>query len=747
MKPIRKEVSWKFLDEFRGKVFNTTWPTLPQVLHISQIRFPDRPCFVDFEGIGGAKNSLTYTHVWNKVTELSNWLAANGVKKGDRVAVSGKNSPEWATVYFAAMNAGAVTVPIDYALHENEIENLLNAAEPAVFFVDEEKFEIFSKKKNGVKVFSLSPKYEKQYVYNLKTSKKVSLPEVSEKDTAAILFTSGTTGIPKGVMLSHENLVSDCFIAQQNLIILESDVFYALLPLHHAYTMQAAMICPLSCGASIVFGKSMAVSRLMKELKEGGITLMLGVPLLYNKLYSGILKGIAAKGKMTSVLVKFLMNICYFVKVVFKKNIGSTLLKSVLEAANLTTIRVAICGGGPLASSVFKGYNALGIDFIQGYGLTETSPIIALNPLEHFKIESVGQDFSPWEEIKIINPNEDGIGEIVVKGPMVMQGYYNMPDETKAVFTDDGFFKTGDLGWMDKDRYIMLSGRAKNVIVTDGGKNVYPEEIEDSFQLYYDVEQIMVRSYIMDAEHKSEGIEAMIYPSDDMISRTGAERSAAANDESILSELKVIVDKVNKTLQPYARISKITVLSEPLEMTTTKKVKRNLIASQNAEKKSAAEQASEKKSASKTAPSAEKSAEKTPAAKPAEKSAAKTAVPKKAAKPATADAETSAEKPASKTAKPKKTAASKTTAEKAAASKSAAGKKTASKPAAEKAAPKKTSAASASKTAAKAPAKKSAAKSETAVSEKKAKPAAKKSSAKSSAENPKPAAEKPAKKK
>ena len=406
------------------------------------------------------------------------------------------------------------------------------------------------------------------------------------------------------------------------------------------------MICPVSCGASIVFGKSMAVSRLMKELKEGGITLMLGVPLLYNKLYSGILKGVAAKGKAVSLLIKFIMNLSYFVKIVFKKNIGHFLLKSVLEAANLTTIRVAICGGGPLASSVFKGFNAMGIDFIQGYGLTETSPIVALNPLEHFKIESVGQDFSPWEEVKIINPNEEGIGEIVIKGPMVMKGYYNMPDETKAVFTEDGYFKTGDLGWMDSEHYIMLSGRAKNVIVTDGGKNVYPEEIEDSFQLYYDVEQIMVRSYIMDEEHKSEGIESLIYPSDDMLARLGVERKDSANSDAVFAELKAIVDKVNKTLQPYARISKITVLQEPLEMTTTKKVKRNLLNVKNTEKAPAKKTA--KSAAKKTTakPAAEK---KTVAVKKTVKASAKTEVKKAPSKTAAKAASKPAVKPASKT--------------------------------------------------------------------------------------------------
>ena len=613
MKAIRDDVSWRFLDEYRGKFFKSNWPTLPQMFRISVERWPDNICFVDFDGNGGSKQSYTYTQVWRNVETLAQWMISNGIKKGDRVAVSGKNSPEWATVFIASMLAGAIACPMDYALHNNEIANLIKTAKPKMLFVDEEKYAWFQKNHLGTKVFSLSPKNAKTFVYNLPVLKKApAYPEVSDKDTAAILFTSGTTGTPKGVMLSHENLVSDCFIAQQNLILLDTDVFYNLLPIHHAYTMQAALICPLSAGCSIVFGKSMAVTRLLKELREGKITVMLGVPLLYNKLYTGILKGVAAKGKAVELLIKFLMNVSYGVKKILGVNVGKYLLHSVLDAANISTIRVAICGGGPLASSIFKGYNALGIDFIQGYGLTETSPIIALNPMEHFKIESVGMDFSPWEEIKILNPNEQGIGEIAVKGPMVMQGYYNMPYETAEMFTKDGFLKTGDLGWMDKEHYLMLSGRAKNLIVTEGGKNVYPEEIEDAFQLEYDVEQIMVRGYVANEETKSEEIEALVYPSDDLLARLEIDRANAARDKRVYDEIKLIVDKINKGLQPYARVSKITILDKALEMTTTRKIKRGSVAKAEPKKT-----APEKKAA---APKAKPAATKAKA--PAKKAAA-----------------------------------------------------------------------------------------------------------------------------
>ncbi|MBQ6028262.1 MAG: AMP-binding protein [Treponema sp.] len=681
MKAIRDDVSWRFLDEYRGKFFKSNWPTLPQMFRVSVERWPDNVCFVDFDGNGGTKQSYTYTQVWRNVETLAQWMISNGIKKGDRVAVSGKNSPEWATVFIASMLAGAIACPMDYALHNAEIANLIKTAKPKILFVDEEKYDWFQKNRLGCKVYSLSPKEPKTFVYNLPAPKKLSAyPEVSDKDTAAILFTSGTTGNPKGVMLSHENLVSDCFIAQQNLVLFDTDVFYNLLPIHHAYTMQAALICPLSAGCSIVFGKSMAVTRLLKELREGKITVMLGVPLLYNKLYTGILKGVAAKGKAVELLIKFLMGVSYGIKKALGVNVGKYLLHSVLDAANISTIRVAICGGGPLASSIFKGYNALGIDFIQGYGLTETSPIIALNPMEHFKIESVGMDFSPWEEIKILNPNEQGIGEIAVKGPMVMQGYYNMPYETAEMFTKDGFLKTGDLGWMDKEHYLMLSGRAKNLIVTEGGKNVYPEEIEDAFQLEYDVEQIMVRGYVANEETKSEEIEALVYPSDDLLARLEIDRVNAAKDKRVYDKIKLIVDKINKGLQPYARVSKITILDKALEMTTTRKIKRGSVG--KAEPK-------------KTAPAKKAAASK--AKTPAKKAPAKKAVPAKKASAAKPKAKPAAKKVAEKKAPAVKKPAAKKPAVKKAPAKA---KMPAKKPAAAKKAPAK----------AKAPAKKPAAK-------------------------------------
>jgi long-chain acyl-CoA synthetase len=220
-----------------------------------------------------------------------------------------------------------------------------------------------------------------------------------------------------------------------------------------------------------------------------------------------------------------------------------------------------------LAPEVFRAYNQLGIDFVQGYGLTEASPIIALNPKERYKERSVGK-ILPLLDVKIINPDADGNGELVLKGPIVMQGYYNLPEATAEIFTGDGYLKTGDVGYLDRENYLFLTGRAKNVIVTEGGKNVFPEELESQFQLFDEIEQILVRGYTLPENPQAEEIEALVFPNKEVLKgeREGTE-----------TRVRAIVDQVNKGLLPYQKISRVRVLDEPMEMTTSKKIKRHSV--------------------------------------------------------------------------------------------------------------------------------------------------------------------------
>jgi long-chain acyl-CoA synthetase len=295
--------------------------------------------------------------------------------------------------------------------------------------------------------------------------------------------------------------------------------------------------------------------------------------MLFNKLLAGILRGIRAKGPIVYGLISALMGFSGFIKKVFKVNPGKKIFHAVLEQASLSTLRVCICGGGPLAPSVFRKYNQLGIDFVQGYGLTETSPIINLNPITHYKETSVGK-VVPQADMKILNPDDRGIGEVIVKGPMVMKGYYEMPGETAASFTADGYLKTGDLGYLDEENYLYLTGRAKNLIVTEGGKNVYPEEIENEFQLFDEIDQILVRGFVVDKKMKIEGIEALVYPNIEAFKGPGG---AVKGKDEIKTRIERIIAEVNQRLLPYQKIERVAILDDPMEMTTTKKIKRDTI--------------------------------------------------------------------------------------------------------------------------------------------------------------------------
>jgi len=564
------EKPWMFLDDYRGKEFSGEWPTLPELFKITASRYPDRACFTVFEP---ERVSLNYTEALKIIKALALWLHSEGISRGDRVAVTGKNSPEWAIAYLGILFAGAVVVPIDYQLKTEECDLLIKTSEAKILFVDEEKHEYYTKTPGKLsKVISLRKGVGK-YIYEL--DGPVAVPETeieqaAEHDLAAILFTSGTMGNPKGVTLTHHNLVSDSFLAQGTpLLIYHTDVFYAILPLHHAYTMLAVFIETISVGSELVFGKRMVTSQILKELKEGHITMLLGVPMLFNKVLAGIIRGLKAKGPIVYGVISFLMGISGIIKKLFKVNPGKKMFGFVLEKASLNSVRICICGGGPLAPSVFRKYNQLGIDFVQGYGLTETSPIITINPVEHYKETSVGRP-CPRADIKILNPDERGVGEIVVKGPMVMKGYFNMPEETAASFTIDGYLKTGDLGYMDSENYLYLTGRERNLIVTEGGKNVYPEEIENEFQLFEEIEQILIKAYTPDKKTKSENIEALVYPNPEFKDENGALLSKG----HMTARVDKIVSTVNQRLLPYQRIEKITILDKPMEMTTTKKIKR-----------------------------------------------------------------------------------------------------------------------------------------------------------------------------
>ena len=567
--------SWDEIDQFRQKhIVKGEWPTIPEMFESALYRFPDRPCFTVFEP---ERKDLTYAESYRKIMQGAAYLKECGICKGDRVLINGKNSPDWAIAYFAVLAAGAIVVPIDNQMHADRCMRLSAYAKVRFAICD---FDVLEKMKGigGEWYSSLLGKamlkgksndYVKFTELDIEPlEKKV---EVSEYDDAAILFTSGTTGNEKGAVLSHRNITSNVYQAANGMGVTENDVLYALLPLHHSYCCTAVLLETVKHGADCIFGHGIVVSRMIADMKQGKVTIFMGIPLLYNKVISGIFKQVKEKGAVTYVLVKVLMTLNGWCKKAFGKTPFKPFFdKNITSKLGLDSSRILICGAGPLSPKVFKQYQQLGLNFLQGYGLTETSPILTLNPPEHFKVDSVGKVLS-FVDMIIADKDSDGIGEIRVKGPNITRGYLDDEENTKALFDENGYLKTGDLGYLDNENYLYLKGRAKNIIVTEGGKNVFPEEIEDMFQLYQQIEQILIRGFQMKKDVPCECIEAVIYPSEDYYKDKGLSK------EELQSEMEAIVSEVNRNLVGYKKIEKITLVDKPMEMTTTKKIKRNLV--------------------------------------------------------------------------------------------------------------------------------------------------------------------------
>ncbi len=439
---------------------------------------------------------ITYSELNNAVTIIEHGLLGIGIESGSKVAIMCENRPEWVVSYLAIITTGAIAVPIDAILGEDETAHILKHSEARTIICSMRCYDVISRilgeltalKNIVILDRNITIRYEhkglghgKELVDNGKKTnmhknfisydelrergrKRLSqgeaeFPERSIDELASIIYTSGTTGSPKGVMLTHKNFMSNVDSVIHHIKIYENDNFLLLLPLHHAFPFTACMALPLSLGAAISFVDilSRERTRLIMECKP---TILLGVPLLFSKIYRGIIRQIEA-----SKIKSFIFNYGG------KKIIGRALKKKLGGM-----LRIMVSGAAPMDPSVIEGFVSLGIEFLEGYGITETSPVVSANLPGAIKIGSVGPPLK-GVEVKILSPDDEGIGEIAIKGDNVMKGYYNNPGQTAKVLRD-GWFYSGDLGKIDEDNYIYITGRAKDVIVTRGGKNVYPDMVE-----------------------------------------------------------------------------------------------------------------------------------------------------------------------------------------------------------------------------------------------------------------------------
>ncbi|MCF8242072.1 MAG: AMP-binding protein [Melioribacteraceae bacterium] len=521
---------------------------------------------------------VTYSELLDKILRFGTALRKMGLEERSHIAVLGENRVQWSVTFLTCMCFNYVVVPIDKNLTENEILNILHESDSKAIVFSESFAEMFLgghsslKKINQFVCMDRTKSSEFTGMIEIINSTdpiaKEELPKINPNDLAEIIFTSGSLGRAKGVMLSQKNLSSNLMDMLSMLCMYPEDRFLSVLPIHHTYECTCGMMCPLFAGSSIHYARSLKT--IVDDIQKVKATILLGVPLLYDKMYKRVTKSIS-DDKVKSKIVPPLMKLTNYTSKLGLKNLKKKIFHELHERFG-GEVRVFIAGGAAPDPLVAKGLREFGFNFIQGYGLTETSPILALNRLDNFKDDAAGIPL-PHVEIKINNPDENGSGEIWAKGPNIMLGYYKNQKLTEDTF-EAGWFKTGDIGYVSGDGFLHINGRMKNVIISKSGKNVFPEEIEDILnRSIYILESLVFGEE--DVKH-DEIIAAQIVVDADAFIELAEKEGRTIDDEFIKSIIDEEIKLVNKQLAGYKQIKKFYIRENEFEKTTTQKIKRYL---------------------------------------------------------------------------------------------------------------------------------------------------------------------------
>jgi len=553
--------------------------TLEALLKHSAETWPQRPSLGMVDG-----PVLTYAMLQEKVQLLSAQLHEQGILAGDRVAILSENKPQWGIAYLAVTTMGAVVVPILPDFTTAEVQHIIRHSGSKAIFVSEK---LYSKVEDEfdsslrtiflIDDFTIVPlATEKDRLKDFITQGSIGLDrlkeaalrlagrahQVGEQDLASIIYTSGTTGNSKGVMLTHKNLVSDAMATKQIIRLDETDRLVSILPLSHAYECTLGFILVLYAGASVYYlDKPPTARALMPALEKIKPTIMCSVPLVIEKIYKTKVLPQLTQKKLTRRLYK-----TPFIRRTINRAAGKKLLR--FFGGELHDFCI---GGALLAADVELFLREAKFPYAIGYGLTETSPLIAGTDSRSTVLRSTGKPL-PGVEIRIDNPHpESGEGEILVRGPMVMKGYYRDPERTSSVLSEEGWFRTGDLGVFDENGYLYIKGRVKNMILGPSGENIYPEEIEEAINEHADV----LESLVFDQGGQ---ICARVYLNYEELDHEFSSHQLSDSEvqEEINKRLEAIRRDVNSRLKLFSRINKIIEQKEPFEKTPTLKIKRYL---------------------------------------------------------------------------------------------------------------------------------------------------------------------------
>lgn len=511
----------------------------------------------------------TYQGLKNEVLKLKNYLLGLGLKKGEKFAVIGENRPEWAIAYLAIVRAGLVCIPLDRFLSEAELLHILNTGEASGVIGSENYLYKIEAIKPILKGLNWLIPMEK--IKDFKPQKEFGDVEIDPDSLAVLIFTSGTTGQSKAVMLSHKNIISNIKAVEKVIYIDEKDTMVSIIPMHHTFEATCGFLFPLYRGGAIFYPPNLKPNELLATLKQANVSCLIAVPLLFEKFITGLHRKVSA----APLTKKFLFNIIRQASSL-AKFLRKPLFARVRKEMGLGNLRLAVAGGAALTEKVKTELELLGIPIIQGYGLTEAAPVVAVNPLDRPRNSSVGRPL-PGVEVKIDNPDDNGIGEIVVRGPNIMLGYYKNESETKKAIKN-GWLYTGDLGKFDKDGYLYITGRNKSLIVTQTGKNIYPEELEEKLVCSQWIKEVLVVPRI-DPVTKKEAICALIFPDYELLESHSISKGTKLTEDEIRNICKDVIRCYNEKLPAYKRITTFEIRKEEFPKTTTHKIKRHIFIS------------------------------------------------------------------------------------------------------------------------------------------------------------------------